>query len=492
MTARPPPFCPGRAGGERGDRLLLSPRNVDIIQFMRTIIFYLTLAAALTLSAACGSSEPTKTSAGNAPPAGPRGTAQTSNAAEGPPVATSHGAPPAAQSSGADTAALDAKIEQAEAKAKASGATAADKKAAAAAYLERANVFYAAGHPSLYKFALRDFRRTMQASTRRTRKRAPRSNRSKTSISQWDDPSRNWVTSPEDLSRETFGNLTNSSFRGQLCAPLFFTPSLLSVSHSRSAQTGWSTAPHRNSSKAGRSSSSRAWLKESMTKLETELVGQVRRGRSARGSAAASSRSRASGAPRTATLRPSKSSCAPTSPATRDARHACSSASSSSSSRSTATCTRSAATSASSPIWTSGAILPFDEIFAGYDPSAHVNDDFFENKLAFVVLLNFPLTTLEQRLTEGEKWSRRQWAEARLAQRFSKRIPAEVNLAIAQASAEADRYIAEYNIWMHHLVDDKGERLFPAKMRLLSHWNLRDEIKADYSADEARACRSSA
>jgi hypothetical protein len=128
-----------------------------------------------------------------------------------------------------------------------------------------------------------------------------------------------------------------------------------------------------------------------------------------------------------------------------------------------------------------GPILPFDELFAGYDPSAHVADDFFQNKLAFIVLLNFPLTTLEQRLTEGEKWSRRQWAEARLAQRFSKRIPAEVNLALARASSEADRYIAEYNIWMHHLLDERGQRLFPPKMRLLSHWNLRDQIKADYS-----------
>jgi hypothetical protein len=128
-----------------------------------------------------------------------------------------------------------------------------------------------------------------------------------------------------------------------------------------------------------------------------------------------------------------------------------------------------------------GPIMPFDDVFAGYDPSAHVTDDFFQNKLAFIVILNFPLTTLEERLTEGERWSRRQWAEARLAQRFSKRIPAEVNLAIAQASAESGRYIAEYNIWMHHLVDANGNRLFPPKLRLLSHWNLRDEIKADYS-----------
>lgn len=128
-----------------------------------------------------------------------------------------------------------------------------------------------------------------------------------------------------------------------------------------------------------------------------------------------------------------------------------------------------------------GPILPFDEIFAGYDPAAHVLDDFFQNKLAFVVLLNFPLTTLDQRIENGRTWSRRQWAEARLAQAFSKRTPASVNLTIAQAVAQAEGYISDYNIWMHHLVDDKGQRLFPPKLRLLSHWNLRDEIKADYA-----------
>jgi hypothetical protein len=131
-----------------------------------------------------------------------------------------------------------------------------------------------------------------------------------------------------------------------------------------------------------------------------------------------------------------------------------------------------------------GEIYPFDEVLAGYDPSAHVTDDFFNNRLAFAVLLNFPITTLEQRLTLGESWSRRQWAEARLAERFSKRIPASVNLAISEAAADADRYIARYNIWMHHLTDVKGQRLFPPNMRLLSHWNLRDEIKADYGDEK--------
>lgn len=128
-----------------------------------------------------------------------------------------------------------------------------------------------------------------------------------------------------------------------------------------------------------------------------------------------------------------------------------------------------------------GPVYPFDEVMAGYDPSAHTVDDLFANKLAFVVLLNFPLTTLEQRLVEGEKWTRRQWAEAKLAMRFSRRVPADVNLEIARVSGDASQYVATYNIWMHHLVDEKGSRLFPPHLRLLEHWNLRDEIKADYS-----------
>lgn len=128
-----------------------------------------------------------------------------------------------------------------------------------------------------------------------------------------------------------------------------------------------------------------------------------------------------------------------------------------------------------------GTVLPFDETFSAYNPAAHVADDLFQNQLAFVVLLNFPLTTLDQRLTDGAHWSRRQWAEARLAQRFARRVPADVQQAISDAQSAAELYINEYKIWTHHLVDDQGRRLFPAGQKLITHWNLRDEIKAQYS-----------
>ncbi len=127
-----------------------------------------------------------------------------------------------------------------------------------------------------------------------------------------------------------------------------------------------------------------------------------------------------------------------------------------------------------------GPLLKVDPLFAEFDPSAHLTEDLFNNKLGFVVLLNFPLTTLEQRLA-AKDWSRQQWAEARLAGRFGRRVPAAVQQEITSAQAAADLYIAEYNLWMHHVLTEKGERLFPKGKRLISHWNLRDELKANYA-----------
>jgi hypothetical protein len=132
-----------------------------------------------------------------------------------------------------------------------------------------------------------------------------------------------------------------------------------------------------------------------------------------------------------------------------------------------------------------GPLLPVDPLFGGFDASAHLSDDLFANKLAFVALLNFPVATLDQRLADGKTWTRRQWAEVRLTQGFSARIPADVQQAMTKTSADGDLYIAGYNVWMHHLVNERGERLFPKGLRLISHWNLRDELKADYDDPKA-------
>ena len=128
-----------------------------------------------------------------------------------------------------------------------------------------------------------------------------------------------------------------------------------------------------------------------------------------------------------------------------------------------------------------GPLLPVDTVFSGWDASAHVTDDLFASKLAFVALLNFPMSTLEERVKAGPSWTRDQWAMSRLTQRFARRVPADVNKKAAEVQASADLYIAEYNIWMHHVLDASGNRVFPSGKRLISHWNLRDELKAQYA-----------
>src|SRR5262249_59164293 len=86
----------------------------------------------------------------------------------------------------------------------------------------------------------------------------------------------------------------------------------------------------------------------------------------------------------------------------------------------------------------------------------------------------------------GTRHAGRGGAGARRPGRSARRVPAEVQKETARAGAAADLYIAEYNVWMPPLVGDKGERLFPKGLRLISHWNLRDELKADYADPKGR------
>jgi hypothetical protein len=132
-----------------------------------------------------------------------------------------------------------------------------------------------------------------------------------------------------------------------------------------------------------------------------------------------------------------------------------------------------------------GPLLPIDEQFAALDLSAHASEDLFESKLAFVALLNFPLPTLDEMIAQGPKWSREQWAAVRLTRRFALRPSAEALQARAKAAADSELYIAGYNLWMHHALTREGKRLFPKGVRLLSHWNLRDQIKAEYAEPDA-------
>lgn len=128
-------------------------------------------------------------------------------------------------------------------------------------------------------------------------------------------------------------------------------------------------------------------------------------------------------------------------------------------------------------------VEPVDMMFGSYDASAHLDDDFFNNKIAFITALNFPFYSLQEKTEKGPAWSRKEWAFARMGDRFTSRIPADILLKASQTLTEADAYISDYNIYMGKLQNADGKFLFPADMKLITHWGLRDELKSNYAGD---------
>ncbi|MBK5195264.1 MAG: hypothetical protein JJE08_04415, partial [Proteiniphilum sp.] len=71
-------------------------------------------------------------------------------------------------------------------------------------------------------------------------------------------------------------------------------------------------------------------------------------------------------------------------------------------------------------------ITPVDMLFGSYDASAHLTDDLYANKIAFLTALNFPFYSLDEKTASGDEWSRKEWAYVRMGDRFISRVPAAV------------------------------------------------------------------
>ncbi|MDR1338983.1 MAG: hypothetical protein LBK58_02875 [Prevotellaceae bacterium] len=128
-----------------------------------------------------------------------------------------------------------------------------------------------------------------------------------------------------------------------------------------------------------------------------------------------------------------------------------------------------------------GPLLPVDEIFASWSPFAHISDDWFDNRLAMILHLNFPYCSPDERNAMGMQWTDEQNAAVNLGLHFASRTPGSLQQDIEKISTRAELYISNYNIYMHNIVDEKGGRHFPEDMRLISHWGLRDELKSNYA-----------
>lgn len=129
-------------------------------------------------------------------------------------------------------------------------------------------------------------------------------------------------------------------------------------------------------------------------------------------------------------------------------------------------------------------ITPVDMQFGSYNASAHLTDDLYDNKIAFLTILNFPFYSLEEKTGRGGQWNRKEWAYARMGDRFISRVPAAIQQDISRTVTKADAYISDYNIFMGTLRNGQGEQLFPDGMKLISHWGLRDELKSNYADRE--------
>lgn len=125
-----------------------------------------------------------------------------------------------------------------------------------------------------------------------------------------------------------------------------------------------------------------------------------------------------------------------------------------------------------------------DQMFSAYDGTSHFQEDMFANKLAFVVIINFPHFTLTEKQKNGSRWSELEWGFVRLGDVFTSRIPSELMRNLNNATAATNNYIDNYNINMQQVGSQKNEFFWKSSLPLISHWGLRDELKAAYADNE--------
>ncbi|HKK67673.1 MAG TPA: hypothetical protein VJ946_05650, partial [Bacteroidales bacterium] len=131
-----------------------------------------------------------------------------------------------------------------------------------------------------------------------------------------------------------------------------------------------------------------------------------------------------------------------------------------------------------------GPITAIDPLFSQFSLSPYVSSSLFDTKIAFWVLLNYPIYSTEECAEKGKDWTADKWAEVRLAQQFQSRVPSKVAEELHAVRVSADNYISNYNIIMHNVMDDNGGRPFPEGLSLITHWGLRDELKAQYQESD--------
>ncbi len=125
-----------------------------------------------------------------------------------------------------------------------------------------------------------------------------------------------------------------------------------------------------------------------------------------------------------------------------------------------------------------------DSMLATFDPAPDLPEQWFEQKLAFVAILNFDRPSLDDMLTKGSSWSSAEWAAARIANSFGPRIPKDVNDLARTLGHRSQTFVSTFHVPVGTMTDENGRRWFEPDRALLAHWLIREEMKGGYNDPE--------
>ncbi len=124
-------------------------------------------------------------------------------------------------------------------------------------------------------------------------------------------------------------------------------------------------------------------------------------------------------------------------------------------------------------------LTEIDRLFSRTKPGI----DYYNTKLAFSVALNFPYYTSTEKEKFGADWSRKEWAMARVGDKFNYRADPSIKIEPLPEPEDLANYTKFYIISMDQILSPEMEILFPEGTRLNCHNGLRDEIKGLYTRE---------
>lgn len=125
-----------------------------------------------------------------------------------------------------------------------------------------------------------------------------------------------------------------------------------------------------------------------------------------------------------------------------------------------------------------------DDLLYAFTPAPDLAEELYRSKLAFVILLNFPRHTVEQKLADGVSWSDDEWTCVRAADAVPRRVPKVINDKSREVHTKVQKFVADFHVPVDCVRDAEGQHPFPEGRKLLAHWLIRDELRSYYGNED--------